>query len=78
MGQIDPVAFEDVLHFELEQVFVREDAPLGAEDAVLEILHKGLVEVGLDARQGLCHVGSYRYRAALPGSPGCSARRTAE
>ena len=66
VGQVHPVALEDVLHFQFEQVLVREDAPFGAVNAVLVILHEGLVKVGSDARQRLCHVGSYQCRAALP------------
>lgn len=38
MGEIDPVAFEDVLHLQLEEVFVGEDVATATEGAGLMIV----------------------------------------
>ncbi|MCY1539895.1 hypothetical protein D9M68_755050 [compost metagenome] len=46
VGEIDPVAFEDVLHFQFEQTRISEHLPLAAVDALLfVILEQRLQEI---------------------------------
>ncbi len=41
MGQVDPVAFEDVLHLQFKQIRIGEDVSAAAEDAgVLVVLER--------------------------------------
>ncbi|EKD98039.1 MAG: hypothetical protein ACD_23C00614G0002, partial [uncultured bacterium] len=48
--QVDPVAFEDVLHLQLEQIGVREDVSAAAIDAVFLVVLQGAFDQGLDIR----------------------------
>nr|WP_277872965.1 hypothetical protein [Raineyella fluvialis] len=59
VGQVDPVALEDVLHLELEELFVGEDRTVELPLALGGVLDHQGVEIdgeGIDA--GMCHVSS--------------------
>ena len=42
VGQVDPVALEDVLHLQLEDLLVGEDPPVGAVDAGFRVVDHGV------------------------------------
>ena len=46
VGEVDPIALEDVLHLQLEDVFVGEDAAVGAIHARLGVIDDGVGEHG--------------------------------
>ena len=56
VGQVDPVALEDVLDLELEDLLVGEDPPVRAVDACLGVVDDGVGENVSDAgrRDGGC------------------------
>jgi hypothetical protein len=56
MRQVHPVALEDMLHLQLEQLLIREDAPLRPMNPVLVILYDGIVQCCADSAQCPGHV----------------------
>ena len=55
MRHVDPVAFEDVLDFKLEQLFIGEDVAAAAENTVFRVVLNGTVKTGLKFIEiGLC------------------------
>ena len=55
VGQVDPVALEDVLHLQFEDVLVGEDAAVGAIHARGLVFDDGVGEDGRGVVQGLGH-----------------------
>jgi hypothetical protein len=55
VGQVDPVALEDVLHLQLELLLVGEDPAVGAVDAGRGIVDDGVGEHGLQVLQRVGH-----------------------
>ena len=55
VGEVDPVALEDVLHLQLEDVLVGEDAAVGAIHARGLVFDDGVGEDGRGVVQGLGH-----------------------
>jgi hypothetical protein len=53
--QVHPVALEDVLHLQLEDLLVGEDLPLGPDEAVLAVVHDGVGEDLANVGQVLGH-----------------------
>lgn len=48
VGEVDPVAFPDVLHLKLEQFRVGEHVAAGAEDALLGLVLHDAVKAAAD------------------------------
>lgn len=55
VGEVDPVALEDVLHLEFEDVLVGEDAPVGPEHAGVRVVDDGVGQDVGDGVQGCGH-----------------------
>ncbi|MCY1226282.1 hypothetical protein D9M72_385090 [compost metagenome] len=55
VGEIDPVAFEDVLHLQFEDLFIGENFALGTDDAVLTVVDHGVGKDVADVGQVLGH-----------------------
>ena len=55
MGEVDPVALEDVLHLQLEDVLVGEDAAVGAIHARGLVFDDGIGKHGRGVIDGLGH-----------------------
>ena len=70
VGQVHPVALEDVLHLQLEDLLVGEDLPLGPDEPVLAVVHHGVGEDLADVGQVLGH--DVLLLVGLPGRAACS------
>jgi hypothetical protein len=69
MGQIDPVALEDVLHLEVEQILVREHFPLAPEQSLfLVFLEQGIQVIDIYLHDWSLHrcVASAQIKAQAP------------
>ena len=55
VGEINPVAFEDVLHLQFEDLFIGENFALGPDDAVLTVVDHGVGKDLADMGQVLGH-----------------------
>ena len=44
VGEVDPIALEDMLHFEFEDIWIRKDIPSDAVGAAGRIILQGCVE----------------------------------
>ena len=69
VGQVDPVALEDVLDLELEDLLVGEDPPVRAVDACLGVVDDGVGENVSDA------AGERSDGGCRPSDRGCSGCR---
>ena len=68
VGQVDPVALEDVAHLQLEDLLVGEDPAVGPVDAGIAVVDDGIGEnaahmIGRGCRRwcgvaGECHLGT--------------------
>lgn len=66
VGEVHPVALEDVFHLELEQILVGEDRPVGADDAFFRDVLDGIGQGALEGLESGRHGVASFLRAGSP------------